>query len=103
MFLLTQFLCFHNYFRWEKNDRGLGGYMHLPMHYGNMSRVVTSLREFPEFNSGNVKLNSGRRSHSGMNNIIEMRKCSLKMLLHFLKDFQAAVSWKSGDCPFLRR
>ena len=37
------------------------------MHYGNMSRVVTSLKEFPEFNSGNTKLNSGRRSHLGMN------------------------------------
>ena len=32
-----------------------------------MSRVVTSLNECPEFNSGNPKLNSGRRSHSGMN------------------------------------
>ena len=32
-----------------------------------MSRVVTSLKECPQFNSGNPKLNSGRRSHSGMN------------------------------------
>ena len=40
------------------------------MHFGNMSRVVTSLKEYPEFNSGNPKLNSGRRSHSGMNNSI---------------------------------
>ena len=41
------------------------------MHYGNMSQVVTSLKECPEFNSGNPKLNSGRRSHSGMNRFIK--------------------------------
>ena len=39
------------------------------MHYGNTCRVVTSLKEYPEFNSGNPKLNSGRRSHSGSNSL----------------------------------
>ena len=39
----------------------------LPMHYGNMSWVVASLKECPKFNLGNPKSNSGRRSHSGMN------------------------------------
>ena len=39
------------------------------MQYRNMSRGVTPLKEYPEFNSGNPKLNSGRRSHSGMNTI----------------------------------
>ena len=37
------------------------------MHYGYMSRVVTSLKECPKFNSENPKLNSARRSHSEMN------------------------------------
>ena len=32
-----------------------------------MSRVLTYLKEYPEFSSGNPKLNSGRRSHSRMN------------------------------------
>ena len=36
-----------------------------------MSRVVTSLKECPEFNSGNPKFNSGCRSHSGMNTLME--------------------------------
>ena len=27
MFLLTGFLCSHNYFRQEKNERALGGYI----------------------------------------------------------------------------
>ena len=27
MFLLTRFLCFHNYFRWEKKHRVLGTYI----------------------------------------------------------------------------
>lgn len=37
------------------------------MKIGDMSRVVTSLMEYPDFNSGNPEPNSGRRSHSGMN------------------------------------
>ena len=48
-----------------------------------MSRVVTSLKECSEFNSGNPKLNSGCRSYSGMNKGLE-RRCKVQTRLQGL-------------------
>ena len=54
------------------------------MRYGKMSRVLTSLKECPKLNPGNPKLNSGRRSHSGMN----------RNMLNFTQQFEVPFSKK---------
>ena len=75
-------------------------------------QVVTSLKECPEFNSGNPKLNLGCRSYSGMNSniwtrfyllyVLEesevvARKSSLKkMYLKILQYSQENIFTRSG-------
>ena len=59
-----------------------------------MSRVVSSLKEYPEFNPGNPKLNSGRRSHSGMNITTEKtnKERAFRMISSVTSDFIHNVS-----------
>ena len=59
-----------------------------------MSRVVTSLKECPEFNSGNPKLNSGPRSHSGMNirNSFTLLSVQIRYICSYNFDFSFASS-----------
>ena len=68
-----------------------------------MCRVVISLKEYPEFNSGNPKLNSERRSHSGMNINITVLDSYIKMkTLSKVSRILADPPQNSGPLKFLR-
>ena len=56
----------------------------LQMHYGSMSRLATSLKEYLEFISWNLKLNSARRSDREISNFMVLNFTAVGVIKKYL-------------------